>query len=107
MRVTVHRTGWPPLGPVEVRSGSVHIVPLGRGQSAELEIELEGDASLGTARRTRHARSLAQGGAVGLILDARDVPLVLPRRSDDRRSVLASWRDVFLREAQASGTAAE
>jgi hypothetical protein len=100
MKVTVHRTGWPSLGPIEVRSGSLQVVPLGRGQSAELEIELEGDASLGTARRTRHARSLAHGGSVGLILDARDAPLVVPRRSDDRRSVLASWRDVFVREAQ-------
>jgi hypothetical protein len=98
MRVTMHRTGWPPLGPIDVRAGSVQLVPLGRGQSAELEIELEGDVSLGTARRTRHARSAVQGGSVGLILDARDVPLVVPRRSDDRRAVLASWRDVFLRE---------
>jgi hypothetical protein len=102
MRVSVHRTGWPVIGPIEVRSGSVQIVPLGRGQSAELEIELENDASLGTARRTRHARSAVQGGSVGLILDARDVPMVVPRRSDDRRSVLAAWRDVFGREAQMS-----
>lgn len=103
MRVTVHRTGWPELGPIEVRSGSVQIVPLDRGQAAELEIQLEGDASLGTARRTRHARSSVQGGAVGLILDARDVPMVVPRRSDDRRAMLSAWRDVFLREAQMSG----
>jgi hypothetical protein len=38
------------------------------------------------------------GGVVGLILDARGVPLALPRRADDRRAVLASWRDAFLRE---------
>jgi hypothetical protein len=36
---------------------------------------------------------------VGLILDARGVPLGLPRRSDDRRAVIASWRDTFAREA--------
>jgi hypothetical protein len=39
------------------------------------------------------------GGLVGLVLDARGVPLGLPRRTDDRRAVLASWRDVFVREA--------
>ena len=38
------------------------------------------------------------GGAVGLILDARDMPLALPRRSEYRRAVLAGWRDTFLRE---------
>ncbi len=98
MRVTVHRTGWPEVGPVEVRSGSVQILPLGRGQTADVEITLDGDASLGTPRRTRHVRTSVQGGSVGLVLDARDVPLVVPRRSDDRRSVQAAWRDVFLRE---------
>jgi hypothetical protein len=38
------------------------------------------------------------GGVVGLILDARGMPLALPRRSDDRRAVLAGWRDLFARE---------
>lgn len=107
MRVTVHRTGWPPLGPIEVRSGSVQLVPLGRGQGAELEIELEGDVSLGTTRRARRARSAVQGGPAGLILDARDVPMVVPRRSDDRRAMLASWRDAFLREPRMSTGAIE
>jgi hypothetical protein len=35
---------------------------------------------------------------VGLVLDARDMPLAAPRRTDDRRAVLSSWRDTFLRE---------
>ncbi len=107
MRVTVHRIGWPTAGPIEVRSGSVQVVPLGRGQRAELEIELEGGASLGSPRRSRHARSEVTGGTVGLILDARDAPLVLPRRSDDRRSVLAGWRDAFLREPQVATVSVE
>ena len=34
-------------------------------------------------------------GAVGLVLDARSVPVMVPRRPDDRRAVLASWRDAF------------
>ncbi|MEX1073081.1 MAG: glutamate mutase L, partial [Chloroflexota bacterium] len=40
MRVTVHRVGWPVLGPIDVRSGQLEVLPLGRGQVAELEIEL-------------------------------------------------------------------
>jgi hypothetical protein len=38
------------------------------------------------------------GGSVGLILDARGVPTVLPRRAEDRRAVLAGWRDALNRE---------
>ena len=48
--------------------------------------------------RARRLHATVSGGAVGLILDARDMPLGLPRRSEDRRAVLAGWRDTFLRE---------
>jgi hypothetical protein len=99
MRVSIHRTGWPTIGPLDLRSGQLQVVPLARGHDAELEIELHNGASLGGPRRARHATANAMGGVVGLILDARGVPLGLPRRTDDRRAVLASWRDVFGREA--------
>jgi MutL protein len=98
MRVTLHRTGWPDQAPIEVRGGSVHVLPLGRGQTADLEIELAGGVTLGGARQGRRLRATVSGGAVGLILDARDTPLGLPRRTEDRRAVLAGWRDTFLRE---------
>jgi hypothetical protein len=74
-------------------------VPLARGHDAELSIELHNGASLGGPRRARRVTAGAMGGLVGLVLDARGVPLGLPRRTDDRRAVLASWRDVFVREA--------
>ncbi len=98
MRVTIHRAGWPPIGPLDVRTGQVQIVPLSRGHEAELEIELGIGVSLGGPRRSRRLTASAMGGVVGLILDARGVPLSLPRRSDDRRAVVAGWRDVFARE---------
>jgi hypothetical protein len=99
MRVTVHRAGWPTIGPVEIRNGQLQLLPLGRGQSAELWIELEAGVTLGGPRRARNVRATVGGGAVGLILDARDAPLAMPRRVDDRRAVLAGWRDAFAREA--------
>jgi hypothetical protein len=99
MRVSIHRTGWPAIGPIELRSGQLQVVPLARGHDAELEIDLHNGASLGGPRRARHATASAMGGVVGLILDARGIPLGLPRRTDDRRTVLASWRDIFAREA--------
>ncbi|MEP6680777.1 MAG: glutamate mutase L [Chloroflexota bacterium] len=98
MRVTLHRSGWPSIGPIEVRSGQLQIVPLGAGQFAELEISLEEGASLGTPRRSRRAWAEVSGGSVGVILDARGVPTSVPRRAEDRRAVLAAWRDAMLRE---------
>lgn len=98
MRVTVHRTGWPEQAPVEVRSGQLQLLPLGRGQVAELEIELGGGVTLGGPRQGRRLHATVSGGTVGLMLDARDTPLGLPRRSDDRRAVLSAWRDTFGRE---------
>ena len=98
MRVTVNRVGWASIGPIEVRPGQVEVVPLPRGQVAEVEIELDPAVSIGAPRRARRIRATVTGGAVGLVLDARDAPLLLPRRNDDRRAVLTSWRDAFQRE---------
>lgn len=98
IRARLHRTGWPEPAAVEVRYGQVLVLPLPRGEVAELELELEGGAVLPAARRAHRARVTVKGGTVGLVLDARDVPLHLPRRVDDRRQVLASWREVLLRE---------
>jgi hypothetical protein len=104
MRVNVHRVGWPDEGPVEVRNGQLQILPLGRGQSAELEVELMPGVSLGGARPGRRIHANVSGGAVGLLLDARDMPLAAPRRTDDRRAVLSAWRDTFLREPSATAS---
>jgi hypothetical protein len=106
MRVTVSVEGEDEVAPVDVRTGELRIVPLPRGRVGEVAVELIGGASLGVQRRSRHARARVTGGAVGLILDARDVPLRLPRRPDDRRAVLGGWRDTWARETRAGAPAA-
>ena len=98
MRVTVHRPGWPASQPVEVRAGQLQVLPLVRGQEAELTIELGDGVSLGAARRSPRVQAMATGGSVGLILDARGVPIALPRRGDDRRAMIAAWREALGRE---------
>jgi hypothetical protein len=100
MRVTVHRAGWPTPAPVELRVGQLQVVPLARGQEAELFIEPGPGINLGTPRRSPRIQARATGGAVGLMLDARGVPIGLPRRGDDRRAVLAGWRDALARESE-------
>jgi hypothetical protein len=102
MRVTIHRSGWPSQAPVEVRTGQLHVVPLPRGQEAELTVEPAGGVSLGAARRSPRIQATVTGGAVGVMLDARGIPIALPRRGDDRREVLAGWRDTLMREGVAS-----
>lgn len=99
MRVSVHRPGWPATRPFEVRSGQLQVVPLGRGQQAELTIELADGVSLGAARRSPRITAMASGGSVGLILDARGSPIALPRRGDDRRAVLAGWQEALERDS--------
>jgi hypothetical protein len=68
------------------------------GQEAELTIEPGDDVTFGAGRRSPRIQALASGGAVGLILDARGIPIVLPRRGDDRRAMVVSWRDALARE---------
>jgi hypothetical protein len=85
---------------VELRVGQLQVVPLARGQEAELFIEPGPGINLGTPRRSPRIQARATGGAVGLMLDARGVPIGLPRRGDDRRAVLAGWRDALGRESE-------
>lgn len=105
MRVRVRRAGWGEER-VDVRAGQVVVLPLPRGAQADLDVELAGGASLGTPRRSASVRAQASGGSVGLILDARDAPLALPRRTDDRRAVLTGWAEAFADEAHGGWEAA-
>lgn len=100
MRVTVHRPGWPTPSPMEVRVGQLRVVALARGQEAELVIEPAAGISLGASRRSPRIQARATGGAVGIMLDARGVPIALPRRGDDRRAVLAEWQEALMRETE-------
>ena len=88
-------------GRLEVRYGQLIVMPIGYDQSLEVEVELEPGVSLGAARRGRQLRTRVRGGAVGLIIDARDMPIALPRRLDDRETVLTSWHETFVREHHA------
>ncbi|MFN2484952.1 MAG: glutamate mutase L [Candidatus Limnocylindria bacterium] len=83
---------------LEVRYGQLLILPLPYGRRAEVHLELEPGVSLGAARRSREVRTRVVGGAVGLIVDTRDMPIALPRRADDREAVLTSWHETFVRE---------
>lgn len=102
--VRLHRPGWPDSTAVEVRVGSMAVLPLERGAAGELEIELERGVHVGPAVRGHRLRASVTGGAVGIVLDARDDPIELPARPGDARSMIQTWRDALRREARAGGT---
>jgi len=101
-RARLHRAGWPDSTRFEVRSGGLTVLPLERGASGELEIELERGVDLGVAQRARRVRAAVTGGAVGVVLDARDDPIQLPTRPGDARTVIQAWRDALRRESRAA-----
>jgi hypothetical protein len=58
--------------------------------------------TLGVSTREHRLRAAVTGGAVGVILDARGDPIVLPARPGDARSLIQAWRDALRREAAGS-----
>ena len=88
---------------VEVRYGQLLAVPLGHGERVELRVTLERDVTLGEPAGEREIRARVTGGSVGLVLDARDIPLAVPKRLDDRRAVVASWHQALLSEPLPAG----
>lgn len=101
-RARLHRPGWPDSIRYEVRSGSLAVVPLERGASGELEIELERGVDVGVEHRARRVRAAVTGGSVGVILDARDDPIQIPTRPGDARAMFQSWREALRREGRAA-----
>jgi hypothetical protein len=60
---------------VEVRAGSIEVIPLGPGQKASLELRPAGRFDLGWERKGRKATVEVDGGLLGVVVDARGRPL--------------------------------
>jgi len=75
---------------LEVQHGSLEIVPLAPGQKATLEVRPAAGVNLG---RGRHGvlKAQVEGGALGLIIDARGRPIVLPTDAEKRRIKVQQW----------------
>ena len=70
--------------------GDVRLVPLGEGETAVVTIDPERGFDCGEGPGTRVERE-ARGGPVGIILDARGRPLVMPAARDAARTVVEQW----------------
>lgn len=75
---------------VEARYGDIEIWPLLPGQKATLELRPNRRFDVGMGYG-HSGKVQAIGGLVGLVVDARGRPLILPEDSDRRRRALHGW----------------
>lgn len=75
---------------VEVEYGSLEVLPLPSGQSAELQLRPQKRFDVG-AGPGRSWRRRVYGGAVGLIIDARGRPLKIPTDPAERAHKIQQW----------------
>jgi hypothetical protein len=77
---------------VDVMAGSVEVIPLRLNEQALLTLfpAPTVDVGLGAGERARAAEEI-DGGLVGLIIDARGRPLVLPTDQAERQARLLQW----------------
>lgn len=78
---------------VEVAAGTLEILPLPAGQSAMLELHPRRGVDIGRGAGRGGRPIKVQGGAVGLIIDARGRPLLnaLPVDGDERLQRVQQW----------------
>ncbi len=75
---------------LEVAHGSLEIVPLTPGQKAALEVRAASGVHLGSVGRSVFKADV-EGGAIGLLIDARGRPIVAPSDPDKRREKIQQW----------------
>jgi uncharacterized protein (TIGR01319 family) len=75
---------------VSLRSGELKLLPLELGKTLEAQIQPARGLDMG-AGKGRSVTATLKGGAVGVILDGRGRPLVLPEEGSARRTRLKAW----------------
>jgi uncharacterized protein (TIGR01319 family) len=75
---------------VKVPSGTITVLPLKAGEVVDVEIRPAKNFDVGTGR-AHVLKTQVEGGAVGLIIDGRGRPLMLPENVTERRKKLMEW----------------
>jgi hypothetical protein len=88
-RVRIQPTNSGPIN-LEVAHGSLELVPILLGQKAALEVRLSGKSHLQKAKRGVF-QAHVEGGALGVIIDARGRPITLPDDPEKRRTRVQQW----------------
>jgi hypothetical protein len=77
-----------------VKYGEIKVLPLGRGQKKELTVSPARGYDVGAGRGKQVTKEL-EGGTVGIIIDARGRPFVLPTDPATRVAKLREWLAAF------------
>jgi hypothetical protein len=75
----------------EVAYGSLSVIPLGAGERAQLELHPTRRFDVGLSEPGRGATAEAEGGILGIVIDARGRPLSLPADGEKRRQLAQMW----------------
>ncbi len=75
----------------EIAYGSIKLIPLAPAERATLELRPTRRFDVGLGEPGRGVTAEAEGGVLGLILDARGRPLELPMATEGRRQTLQDW----------------
>ncbi|HEY4691004.1 MAG TPA: glutamate mutase L [Anaerolineae bacterium] len=75
----------------EIKAGSLSVLPLSLGQKAELQVRPRAGIDIGRGPGRGGRPIPITGSALGLIVDARGRPLILPSDAERRRKQVESW----------------
>jgi len=70
--------------------GDMELIPLGEGQTVKMKISPHKSLDVGSGSGNS-LEAVVEGGVVGVIIDARGRPLILPEDEQERREKLVKW----------------
>jgi hypothetical protein len=76
---------------VEVPYGSLEVLPVSTGHKATLELRPTRRFDIGLGAKGKGATTELEGGAVGVIIDARGRPLSFPATREDQQARVQEW----------------
>jgi hypothetical protein len=76
---------------MEVPYGSLEVLPLSAGHKATLELRPTRKFDIGLGAKGTGATTELEGGAVGVIIDARGRPLTLPATRGEQQAKIQEW----------------
>ena len=77
----------------EVSFGSLRVIPLQPGHHASLELHPAPGFDVGVGQPGQSATAEAEGGTIGIVIDARGRPLPIADDGEDRRQRMQAWLD--------------
>ncbi len=76
---------------VEVPYGSLEVIPLPTGQTADLELRPTRRFDVGLGTKGQAGTTRVEGGIIGIIIDARGRPLPLAEDAEEQREKMQRW----------------